>query len=85
VTPRGTPTTESDCDHMWHGEQLLIDGKLVDAEDGRSYSTLDPSTGDELGTCADATLADGERHSMRGRGSRTATSGSGACASSTTR
>jgi aldehyde dehydrogenase (NAD+) len=46
---------------MWHGEQLLIDGKLVDAEDGRSYSTLDPSTGDELGTCADATLADGER------------------------
>ena len=46
---------------MWHSEQLLIDGELVDAEGGRTYETLNPATGEVLGTAADATQGDTDR------------------------
>ncbi|HVV37282.1 MAG TPA: aldehyde dehydrogenase family protein, partial [Acidimicrobiales bacterium] len=46
---------------MWHSEQLLIDGELVDAEGGRTYETRNPATGEVLGTAADATRGDADR------------------------
>ena len=46
---------------MWHEERLLIDGELVAAEGGRTFETVDPSTGEVLGTAADASLADADR------------------------
>ena len=46
---------------MWHEERLLIDGELVEAEGGRTFETIDPSTGEVLGTAADASLADADR------------------------
>jgi acyl-CoA reductase-like NAD-dependent aldehyde dehydrogenase len=46
---------------MWHEEQLLIDGALVEAEDGRSYETESPSTEEVLGVAADATVGDVQR------------------------
>jgi aldehyde dehydrogenase (NAD+) len=46
---------------LWHDERLLVDGDLVAADGGRTYPTLDPSTGEELGVAADASVADAER------------------------
>jgi aldehyde dehydrogenase (NAD+) len=46
---------------MWHEERLLIDGDLVPAEGGRTYETVNPTTGEVLGVAADATVADAER------------------------
>ncbi len=46
---------------MWHEERLLIDGELGPAEAGRAYETLNPATGEVLGTAADATVGDAER------------------------
>ncbi len=46
---------------MWHEELLLIDGKLVPAEDGGTYETIGPATEEVLGTAADATPGDTER------------------------
>ena len=46
---------------MWHEERLLIDGELVPAEGNRTYPTIDPSTGQELGVAADASVADARR------------------------
>ena len=46
---------------MWHEERLLIGGDLVAAEGGRTYETVDPTTGTVLGTAADATVADARR------------------------
>ena len=46
---------------MWHEERLLIRGELVPAEGNRTFPTVDPSTGEQLGTAADATVADAER------------------------
>jgi acyl-CoA reductase-like NAD-dependent aldehyde dehydrogenase len=46
---------------LWHEERLLIDGELVAAEGGRTFTTTNPSTGEVLGTAADATLADADR------------------------
>ncbi|MEY2396935.1 MAG: aldehyde dehydrogenase [Actinomycetota bacterium] len=46
---------------MWHSEQLLIDGQLVEAEGGRTYETRNPATGAVLGTAADATAGDTNR------------------------
>jgi aldehyde dehydrogenase (NAD+) len=46
---------------MWHDDRLLIDGDLVAAEGGRTYETVNPSTGHVLGTAADATPADALR------------------------
>jgi aldehyde dehydrogenase (NAD+) len=46
---------------MWHEERLLIDGDLVPAEGDRAYPTIDPSTGEALGTAADASVADAQR------------------------
>jgi acyl-CoA reductase-like NAD-dependent aldehyde dehydrogenase len=42
-------------------DRLLIDGELVAAEGGRTYDTVNPTTGAVLGAAADATLADGAR------------------------
>ncbi len=42
-------------------DRLLIDGELVAAEGGRTYETVNPSTGAVLGSAADASLADGQR------------------------
>jgi aldehyde dehydrogenase (NAD+) len=39
-------------------DRLLLDGKLVPAEGGRTYANVDPSTGEELGVAADAGPAD---------------------------
>ena len=46
---------------MWHDERLLIDGDLVEAEGGRTYETVNPSTGEVLGTAADASASDADR------------------------
>ena len=46
---------------MWHEERLLIDGELGPAEAGRAYETVNPATGEVLGTAADATVGDAER------------------------
>ena len=46
---------------LWHEERLLVDGRLSAAEGGRTYPTVDPSTGEELGRAADATVADADR------------------------
>jgi acyl-CoA reductase-like NAD-dependent aldehyde dehydrogenase len=46
---------------MWHEDRLLIDGDLVPADGGRTYETIDPTTGEPLGTAADASVADAER------------------------
>src|SRR5215216_3954279 len=51
----------SDGGDLWHDDRLLIDGELVEAEGGRTYETVNPSTGAVLGTAADASLADGQR------------------------
>jgi aldehyde dehydrogenase (NAD+) len=46
---------------MWHEERLLIDGDLGPAEGGRVYETDNPTTGEVLGTAADATVGDARR------------------------
>ncbi len=46
---------------MWHEERLLIDGELIEAEGGRTYETLNPTTGATLGVTADATVGDADR------------------------
>jgi acyl-CoA reductase-like NAD-dependent aldehyde dehydrogenase len=46
---------------MWHEEQLLIDGTLVDASGGTTYETINPATGATLGVAADATVDDARR------------------------
>ena len=46
---------------MWHEDRLLIDGKLLPAQDGATYDTVNPATGGVLGTSADATVADARR------------------------
>jgi acyl-CoA reductase-like NAD-dependent aldehyde dehydrogenase len=46
---------------IWREERLLVDGALVAAEGGATYPTVSPSTEEELGVAADATVADAER------------------------
>jgi aldehyde dehydrogenase (NAD+) len=46
---------------LWHEERLLIDGDLVAAEGGATFETLNPSTGEVMGTAADASPADVDR------------------------
>jgi aldehyde dehydrogenase (NAD+) len=46
---------------LWHEERLLIDGDLVAAEGGATFDTLNPSTGEVLGTAADASPGDVDR------------------------
>src|SRR4051812_1140047 len=46
---------------MLHEERLLIDGQLVDAEGNRTFETINPATGEVLGTAADASVADAKR------------------------
>ena len=46
---------------MWHEERLLIDGDLGPAEAGRTYETVNPTTGEVLGTASDATVGDAQR------------------------
>lgn len=41
--------------------KLIIDGKFVDAADGRTFETLDPRTGKVICTVAEAGLEDVER------------------------
>lgn len=40
-------------------KRLFIDGKWIDASDGRTFDVVDPGTGQKLCTVADATPADG--------------------------
>ncbi|HLM29860.1 MAG TPA: aldehyde dehydrogenase family protein [Acidimicrobiales bacterium] len=46
---------------MWHEERLLIDGDLVPAEGGRTYETIDPTSGEPLGSAANASVGDATR------------------------
>ncbi len=46
---------------MWHEERLLINGELVDAEGNRTFETINPTTGEALGTAADASIGDAKR------------------------
>jgi aldehyde dehydrogenase (NAD+) len=48
------------ADALLSEDRLLLDGKLVPAEGGRTYANIDPSTGEELGVAADAGPADVE-------------------------
>ncbi|RDH76142.1 NAD-dependent succinate-semialdehyde dehydrogenase [Mycolicibacterium moriokaense] len=41
-------------------KQLFIDGKWLDASDGRTYDVVDPATGATLCAVADASVADGK-------------------------
>jgi len=41
--------------------RLLIDGKLVEARDGRTYPNLNPATEEAIGVAADASVEDAER------------------------
>jgi acyl-CoA reductase-like NAD-dependent aldehyde dehydrogenase len=43
---------------IWHEENLLIDGKLVPAEGGKTYENISPFTEEVIGVAADATLSD---------------------------
>ena len=62
---------------MWHEERLLIDGELVDAEGGRTYETVNPTTGGVLGVTADATVGDADRAIAAARRAFDTTSWSG--------
>jgi acyl-CoA reductase-like NAD-dependent aldehyde dehydrogenase len=46
---------------LWHEDRLLIDGQLVAAENQKAYETISPSTGEVLGTAADASIDDARR------------------------
>src|SRR5580765_1522918 len=46
---------------MEHEERLLIDGELVEAEGGRTFETINPATGEVLGTASDASVGDAQR------------------------
>jgi aldehyde dehydrogenase (NAD+) len=46
---------------MWHEERLLVGGELVPAEGNRTNPTIDPSTGEQLGQAADASVGDARR------------------------
>src|SRR4051795_575703 len=46
---------------MWHEERLLIGGALVPAEGNRTFETINPATGEVLGTAADASVGDTKR------------------------
>src|SRR6476660_7529362 len=46
---------------MDHEERLLIDGALVWSESGHEFETINPATGEVLGTASDASLADAQR------------------------
>ena len=46
---------------MWHEERLLIDGQLVPAEGNRTFETINPATGEVLGSAADASVGDAKR------------------------
>jgi len=46
---------------MWHEPNLLIDGELVAAEGGRTFTSSNPATEQPIADCADATVADTER------------------------
>src|SRR6476660_5029112 len=46
---------------MLHEERLLIAGELTAAEGGRTFETINPSTGEVLGTAADASVGDAKR------------------------
>jgi aldehyde dehydrogenase (NAD+) len=46
---------------MWHGELLLLGGELAPAEGNRTFATINPSTEEELGTAADASVEDARR------------------------
>ncbi|MFZ0668046.1 MAG: aldehyde dehydrogenase family protein, partial [Acidimicrobiales bacterium] len=46
---------------MWHEERLFIGGNLVPAEGGRTFETIDPTTEQQLGTAADASVGDAKR------------------------
>jgi aldehyde dehydrogenase (NAD+) len=46
---------------MWHEERLLINGDLVPAEGDRTYETVDPTSGEVLGSAADASVGDADR------------------------
>src|SRR6476659_7867454 len=43
---------------MLHEERLLIAGELTAAEGGRTFETINPATGETLGTAADASVGD---------------------------
>ena len=40
---------------------LFINGEWVDAEDGKTFVTTNPATGEKLAECADASAADVDR------------------------
>jgi aldehyde dehydrogenase (NAD+) len=46
---------------MWHDERLLINGDLGPAEGDRTYETIDPTSGEVLGSAADARVGDADR------------------------
>ena len=46
---------------MAHEERMLIDGKLVGGEGGRTFDNVNPATEEVLGVCADGTRGDMER------------------------
>lgn len=46
---------------MTHESRMLIDGKLVDGETGRTFENINPATEEVLGVTADGTRADMER------------------------
>ena len=48
----------SESPPLAYESRMLIDGELVDAQDGRTYENLNPATEEVIGRVADATAAD---------------------------
>ena len=48
----------SESQKLAYESRMLIDGELVEAQDGRTYENLNPATEEVIGTVADATAAD---------------------------
>ncbi len=45
-------------DEVWREERLLIDGRLVEAEGGRTFDNVNPATEEVIGVAADGSAAD---------------------------
>lgn len=61
ASPDAASTTGATAtDGRQPARRLLIDGKLVEAQGGATYASLNPATGEVLAFAPDATVADAE-------------------------
>jgi aldehyde dehydrogenase (NAD+) len=53
--------TDTNFAHYVDQSSLLIDGKLIPAERGRTFTSINPATEEVIGSAPDASLADAGR------------------------